>query len=68
MNINYKNLTFNIANNKIYLSKLGSFCNLSDSGFLEIQIAGENKASHEGIKMTNSSEVKRLAESIIGEL
>ena len=61
MNINFKNLTFSIANNKVCLSKLGSFCNLSDSGFLEIQIAGENKASHEGIKMTNSSEGKRLS-------
>ena len=56
----FKNLTFEIVDEKIRLTKWGSFQNLSDYGFVEIQIAGENKISHDGIKMINSSEGARL--------
>lgn len=60
MNIVFKNLLFEISDSKIILQKYCEFKNLSQSGFVEVHIAGENKATHEGIKLTNSSEGKKL--------
>ena len=57
--IDFKNLEFNIDNNKIYITKCGNLEHIK-SGFAEVQIAGENKPSHQGIKMIPSSEGDKL--------
>ena len=59
MSINYKSLTFSIVENKIALTKYGPFV-LENSPFVEVQICGENKFTHLGVKMVNSSEGKNL--------
>ena len=51
MTINFKELTFEIKDGRI---------TLSDRPFVEVQILGENKGTHLGAKMTNSSEGRRL--------
>ena len=58
--INFHNISFEIAEDKIYISQLGMLKNLH-SGFAEVQIAGENKPTHMGVKMASSSEGGRLA-------
>ena len=60
MQIKFKDFLFEICENKIYLLKYGNYINLNKCGFLDIQISGENKDTHLGIKMINSSEGKRL--------
>lgn len=60
MSFEFKNVKFDIKDSKIYISSLGAFVNLSNCGFTEVHIAGENKATHEGIKLINSSEGSRL--------
>jgi len=60
MEIIFKNLLFEISGSKVVLQKYCDFINMSDNGFLEVHISGENKATHEGIKLTNSSEGKKL--------
>lgn len=60
MTISFNNLIFIIEDCKIYLKK---FCGLeidSRHGFIEVQIAGENKDTHLGVKTANSSEGGRL--------
>lgn len=59
MVINYKSLAFSIDDNKIALIKYGSFL-LERNPFVEVQICGENKFTHLGVKMVNSSEGKNL--------
>lgn len=59
MVINYKSLAFSIEDNKITLTKCGPFV-LENSPLVEVQICGENKDTHLGVKMLNSSEGKRL--------
>ena len=60
MNIKFHNLEFRISEGKVELSRFGKTECGTDAGFLEIQIAGENKQTHEGMKPICSSEGKRL--------
>ena len=60
MNILFKNLKFEIKDNRVWLKQFGEFINYSDNGFTEVHVLGENKATHEGIKLNNSSEGKKL--------
>jgi len=60
MKLEFGNLLFEIVKDKIFLRSFGKFKPLNDSNFLEIQIAGEDKPSHMGVKMANSSEGSRL--------
>ena len=57
--LNFKNLKFQLNDEKITLEELNKFCNLN-SGFVQVQIAGENKNTHMGAKMVRSSEFDRL--------
>jgi len=59
MLISFKNLTFDIYQDKIILQR---FEHLTHEGstFAEVQIAGENKDTHLGAKMARSSESTRL--------
>ncbi|MBQ9750519.1 MAG: alpha-galactosidase [Clostridia bacterium] len=60
MELRFSDLKFDIINNKIYLSEVGSFAQSEGRGFCELQISGENKCSHLGVKMINSSEADKL--------
>jgi len=60
MEIRFSQLKFEIIDNKIFLSEVGSFAQSEGRGFCELQIAGENKCSHLGVKMVNSSEADKL--------
>ena len=60
MTINFRDLKFEVTNDKIELRSFGNIDCGEDSGFAEIQIAGENKQTHMGMKPTCSSEGKRL--------
>lgn len=57
--IDFRNISFEIAEDKIYISRLGMLKNFH-SGFAEVQVAGENKPTHMGVKMAASSEAGRL--------
>ena len=57
--LQFKNLSFSVDENIVKLQKAECFSEL-DSGFAQIQIAGENKDTHMGAKMVNSSEANRL--------
>ena len=63
MKFQFATLTFAILDDKIYMSQCGSFEGKEDFEadpgayrFVEVQLAGEHKNSHEGIKMGVSSE------------
>ena len=56
----FKNIVFVIEDTRIRIESFGEFKNQSKRGFLEVHIAGENKKSHAGVKMINSSEGARL--------
>ncbi|MBE6685481.1 MAG: hypothetical protein E7592_07550, partial [Ruminococcaceae bacterium] len=60
MEIRFAQLKFEIIDNKIFLSEVGAFAQSEGRGFCELQIAGENKCSHLGVKMVNSSEADKL--------
>ena len=60
MRINFYELQFEIVDEGIYLTKIGGFGDGSCHRFVEVQIAGENKDSHLGVKMVRSSEGARL--------
>ena len=57
--LSFKHLSFQEADGKILLSKIGKLENL-ESPFVEVQIAGENKISHMGNKLVSTSEGNRL--------
>ena len=57
--LQFQNLTFSTRENVIKLQKVDRFSDI-DSGFVEIQVAGENKDTHMGAKMVRSSEANRL--------
>ena len=59
MIIHYQSLTFCVEDNKISLVKFGPFV-LEKGPFVEVHICGENKDTHLGAKMVNSSEGKNL--------
>ena len=52
-------MLFSCKDANIVLEKLWRFCDL-DSGFVQVQIAGENKDTHMGAKMMRSSEAGRF--------
>lgn len=58
--IKFKNMAFSHENITIALEDLGFFCDLN-SRFVQVQISGENKDTHMGVKMMRSSEAGRLA-------
>ncbi len=67
MEFQFAELIFKILNDKIYMTKCGSFEATQDFDtnpgayrFVEVQLAGEHKNSHEGIKMGVSSEGPEL--------
>ena len=57
--LQFRNLHYTLIDNKIKLNQLDGFTDL-DSGFVQVQVAGENKDSHLGAKMYRSSEAGRL--------
>ncbi len=60
MTIQFKNLEFLIHDNKIFLMKAGAISNPDGANFVEVQVCGENKDTHLGVKMIRSSESARL--------
>lgn len=60
MNINFKNLSFALKNGKILLSDFSGFA-FPNTYFSEVHVSGENKDTHMGAKMANSSEGSRLS-------
>ena len=60
MRLAFHNLSFVVKENKIVLTKCGNIENENGGEFVEVQICGENKDTHLGAKMANSSEGKRL--------
>ena len=59
MFLDFYALSFEIADGEIWLRRCGSRENIY-SRFAQVQVAGENKNTHMGAKMVNSSEVLRL--------
>lgn len=57
--LKFLNTEFSLENDKISLEKLGNFCHLS-SGFVQVQVTGENKDTHMGAKLMRASEASRL--------
>ena len=57
--VQHKNLVFSLENGIVKLHRIGNFSCLN-TGFVQVQIAGENKNSHLGVKMARSSESGRL--------
>ena len=57
--LQFRNLHYTLIENKTKLNHLDGFTDL-DSGFVQVQVAGENKDSHLGAKMFRSSEAGRL--------
>ena len=60
MEFYFDNLTFEILNGQIFLIRVGNFNTVTHRSFAEVQIAGENKISHHGVKMVYSSEGEKL--------
>ena len=56
MKITFGQLQFEIENERIYLLSSQN----KKSNFVEVQVCGENKDTHMGVKMANSSEGARL--------
>ncbi len=53
-------ISYIVKDDKILLSKCGSVQNEFGVGFVGVQVCGENKDTHMGAKMANSSEGNRL--------
>ena len=60
MLLDFYNLRFEIKDDIILLKKIGNIENKCGCSFVEVQVCGENKDTHMGAKMTNSSEGRRL--------
>lgn len=60
MDIQFKHLRFCVENERIYLIGIGQADFVDRGPMCEVQIAGEVKDSHLGIKMINSSEGRKL--------
>ncbi len=60
MKINFGSLCFEVANEKIRLVSFGDIISYADLPFSEVHISGENKDTHLGAKLTNSSEGRQL--------
>lgn len=59
MQIQFKKLTFEQNGDKILMTKCGNFAS-AGHGFAEVQVLGENKDTHLGVKMARSSEGAKL--------
>ncbi len=57
--LEFHNIRFNLEAEKIKIADFGCLTGLN-SGFAEVQVAGENKNTHLGVKMIRSSESGRL--------
>ncbi|MBO7217548.1 MAG: alpha-galactosidase [Clostridia bacterium] len=57
--INFKNISFEIEEDKLYLTDIGNAHNLK-SGIAEVHISGGMKKTHRGIKLCDSSEGYQL--------
>ena len=60
MQIQFKGLVFELVNDKIFLHTCGNYRNDAGRAFAQVTVCGENKQSHLGAKMFNSSEGERL--------
>ena len=60
MQIQFGEMLFEVRGNKIGLISFGGYTRIQENNFVEVQICGENKDTHLGAKMVNSSEGKRL--------
>ena len=60
MDFHFGKLKFDIINDKIFITEAGNCIKGISRPFAEVQIAGENKVSHYGVKMINSSEGAKL--------
>lgn len=60
MEFRFNGLEFDIVNDTIFLTEVGNFAKGISRPFAEVQIAGENKITHMGVKMINSSEGEKL--------
>ena len=56
MDIIFHNLKFIIENERVRITQFGPFINRNGGIFSEVQICGQNKDTHAGAKMVNSSE------------
>ncbi len=59
MDIRFRQLTFAVYGDKILMTKCGSMAS-SGHTFAEVQVCGENKDTHLGVKMARSSEGGKL--------
>ena len=55
-----KQIEYIFKDNRILLTKCGNVAYELGAGFAEVQVCGENKDTHMGVKMANSSEGNRL--------
>ena len=60
MEIRFRNLLFTVTDGKLHLIDCAHFHSERGRAIAEVQIAGENKPSHMGIKMIHSSEGGRM--------
>ena len=60
MQIQFGEMRFEVWDNKISLLSYGGYTRIQNNPFVEVQICGENKDTHLGAKLVNSSEGKRL--------
>ena len=60
MQFTFFNLNFVVENERVYIVQFGNVQSDGRRGFVEVQICGENKDTHLGAKMINSSEGRRL--------
>ncbi len=61
MNISFKNLEFLVdEDNRVLMTKCGCFNCPKGSVFAEVQICGQNKPTHAGVRMIASSEGRKM--------
>ena len=60
MSFSFANIVFEIVGDRIFITQVGNFAKGISRPFAEVQIAGENKITHMGVKMINSSEGEKL--------
>ena len=60
MIISFANLNFEVVDGKVFLSEVTHCVKGASRHFVEVQVAGENKITHMGVKMINSSEGEKL--------
>ena len=60
MEIKFGQFLFEVVQGRILFHKFGAFKSARGNIFSEIQVCGENKDTHLGVKMVNSSEGNRL--------